>query len=81
MPAKSKSKCCNGCHDGVQTIDKEKAKAVLTETFCIPFLTVDLNSSSTCCEMALSFADRSVMFVNPSLNDWCMLRNHFATDC
>ena len=31
-PAKSKSKCCNCCHDGVQTIDKEKAKAVLVDT-------------------------------------------------
>ena len=31
-PAKSKSKCCNCCHDSVQTIDKEKAKAVLVET-------------------------------------------------
>ena len=29
---KSKSKCCNCCHDDVQTIDKEKAKAVLVET-------------------------------------------------
>ena len=37
--------------------------------FCIPFLTVDLNSSSACCEMTLSWADRSVTFVKPSLND------------
>ena len=28
MPAKSESKCCNCCHDSVQTIDKEKANAV-----------------------------------------------------
>ena len=68
-PAKSKSKCCNCCHDGVQTIDKDKAKALLVETFCVPFLTIDLNSSSTCCEMTLSCADRSVRFVNPSPND------------
>ena len=37
-------------------------------------------SSSTCCEMKLSCADRSVALVNPSPNDWRTLGNHFAID-
>ena len=44
-------------------------------------LTVDLTSSSTCCEMTLSCADRSMTFVNPSPIDWRTLGNLFATDC
>ena len=46
----------------------------------LTFLTVDLNSSSACCEMTLSCADRSVTFVNTSPNDWRTLGNDFATD-
>ena len=83
MPAESKSKCSNCCHDGVQTIDKEKAKAVLVETLDskkVSFPRTILTSSSTCCKMTLSCVDRSVTFVNPSPNDWRTLGNHFATD-
>ena len=76
----SKSKCCNCCHNGVQAIDKEKVKAVLVGTFCVPFLTFDLNYSSTCCELTQSCPDRSVTFVNTSPNDWHMFGNQFATD-
>ena len=53
-------------------IDKEKAKAVpwiarsLFLELLHTILTVDVTSSSTCCEMTLSCADRSVTFVNPS---------------
>ena len=52
-------------------IDKEKAKAVLVETFCVPFLTFDLNYSSTCWEVTQSCPDRAVTRT---------FGNHFATD-
>ena len=62
----------------VETSDSKKVS--FPRTFAYHFLTVDLTSSSTCCEMTLSCADRLVTFVNPSPNDWCTLGNHFATD-
>ena len=83
--SKRKSKCCNCCHEDWQTIDKEKAKAVLvgildSKKVCFPWiLPTILNFSSTCCKMMLSCADRSVTFVNPLPNDCRTLGNHFAT--